>query len=60
MKQAQSSKTAQTTQKGNVRVENKDNIDSRHNEEEMVKKNHLTNNEKENHSLGKKQSQHQK
>ena len=53
MKQAQSSKTAQTTHKGNARVENKDNIDSRHNEEEMVKKNHLTNNEKENKSLGK-------
>jgi len=42
-----------------VRVENKDNIDSRHKEEEMVKKNHITNNQKEHRSENKSQSQKQ-
>ena len=54
MKQSQSSNP-----QPQVRVENKDNIDSRHNEEEMVKKNHITNNRKEQHSAGKSQSQKQ-
>lgn len=36
-----------------VRVENKDNLDSRRKEEEMVKKNHITNNHKEHRSDGK-------
>jgi len=39
--------------------ENKDNLDSRHREEEMVKGNHITNNSKEHQSLG-KQSQNDK
>jgi hypothetical protein len=54
MKQSQSS-NGQTQTK----VENKDNLDSRHKEEEMVKKNHITNNEKEHHSAKKGQSQKQ-
>lgn len=53
MKQAQSSKTAHVTPAGRQHVENKDNLDSRHKEEEMVKGDHITNNEKENKSLGK-------
>ncbi|MCE7038863.1 hypothetical protein [Dyadobacter sp. CY312] len=53
MKQAQSSKTAHVTPTAQQHVENKDNLDSRHKEEEMVKGNHITNNEKENRSLGK-------
>lgn len=39
-----------------ARVENKDNLDSRHKEEEMVKKNHVTTNTKERHSEGKSRS----
>jgi hypothetical protein len=53
MKQAQTSNTKGGA--GNVvkHVENKDNLDSRHKEEEMVKGNHITNNQKETRSLGK-------
>lgn len=36
-----------------AKVENKDNLDSRRKEEEMVKKNHITNNQKEHRSEGK-------
>jgi len=56
MKQAQSSKTAhgnQSQTQSTRHVENKDNLDSRHKEEEMVKGDHLTNNEKDHRSLGK-------
>ncbi|WP_212568022.1 hypothetical protein [Dyadobacter psychrophilus] len=41
------------------RPENKDDIDSRHKEEEMVKGNHITNNQKEHRSAGKQQKQQQ-
>ena len=54
MKQSQKSGNMTQSQTRNVRVENKDNLDSRHKEEEMVKGNHLTHNEKEHTSLGKK------
>lgn len=54
MKQSQSSGTMSQGQVRN-RPENKDNLDSRHREEEMVKGNHITNNQKEDHSLGKQQ-----
>jgi hypothetical protein len=49
------SQSSGTMSKGQVqnRPENKDNLDSRHREEEMVKGNHITNNQKEDHSLGK-------
>jgi hypothetical protein len=56
MKQAQSSKTAhgnQSQTQSTRHVENKDNLDSRRKEEEMIKGNDLTNNEKEHRSLGK-------
>jgi hypothetical protein len=56
MKQAQSSKTVQVPSTGRQHVENKDNLDSRHKEEEMVKGKHITNNEKEKRSLGKDKS----
>lgn len=36
-----------------AKVENKDNLDSGHKEEEMVKKYHITNNQKENPNEGK-------
>lgn len=36
-----------------AKVENKDNLDSRRKEEETVKKNHITNNQKEHRSEGK-------
>jgi hypothetical protein len=52
MKQSQTSSPKPT-----VRVENKDNLDSRHTEEKMVKKNHITNNTKEQRSEGKSQTQ---
>ncbi len=41
-------KTEQNAPKGksNKNVENKDNLDSRHKEEELVKENHITSNEK--------------
>ena len=52
MKQSQSSEGGQQSQ-SQKHTENKDNLDSRHKEEEMVKGNDLTNNEKENRSLGK-------
>lgn len=57
MKQSQSSKPAQ--QNNNAKVENKDNIDSRHDEEETVKKDHITHNKQEQHSNGKSQKQSQ-
>ncbi|MCF0069195.1 hypothetical protein LZD49_01845 [Dyadobacter sp. CY261] len=54
MKQSQSSGTMP---KGQVqsRPENKDNLDSRRSEEEMVKGDNLTSNQKQRHSLGKQQ-----
>ncbi|WP_187293419.1 hypothetical protein [Dyadobacter fermentans] len=54
MKQSQSSGTMPKGQDRN-RPENKDNLDSRHREEEMVKGNHITSNQKEHHSLEKQQ-----
>ncbi|MCF2446794.1 hypothetical protein L0657_22755 [Dyadobacter sp. CY345] len=54
MKQSQTSNP-----KPQVKVENKDNLDSRHKEEDMVKKDHITNNQKEHHSENKSQSQKQ-
>jgi hypothetical protein len=54
MKHSQSSGTMPQGQDRN-RPENKDNLDSRRREEEMVKGNDITNNRKENHSLGKQQ-----
>ncbi|MDQ6479980.1 hypothetical protein [Dyadobacter sp. LHD-138] len=51
MKQPQTS-----SPKPMVRVENKDNLDSRHKEEELVKKNHMTTNTKERRSEGKSRS----
>ncbi|TLV03239.1 hypothetical protein FEN17_06405 [Dyadobacter luticola] len=59
MRQAQNSGTMHQMQSSRAKAENKDNLDSRHREEEMVKGNHLTNNEKDHHSLGKNQRQHQ-
>jgi hypothetical protein len=59
MKQSQNSGTMQQSQNSRQRPENKDNLDSRHKEEEMVKGDHITNNEKESHSLGKQQKQQQ-
>jgi hypothetical protein len=56
MKQAQSSKTAHVTPTGRQQVENKDNLDSRHKEEELAKGNHTTHNEKEKRSAGKDKS----
>lgn len=53
MKEAQTSKTYGGAGNGIKRVENKDNLDSRHKEEEMVKGNHITNNHKETKSSGK-------
>nr|WP_295922522.1 hypothetical protein [uncultured Dyadobacter sp.] len=52
MKQSQSSGTMPQGQVQN-RPENKDNLDSRHREEEMVKGNHITSNQKQHNSLGK-------
>ncbi len=54
MKQSQTSGS-----QSQARVENKDNLDSRQKQENMVKKNHITHNEKEQHSEGKNQSQKQ-
>jgi hypothetical protein len=59
MKQSQNSGTMQQSQNSRARPENRDNLDSRHREEEVVKGNHITNNEKEHHSLGKQQKQQQ-
>jgi len=59
MKQSQSSGNAQQQQQNSHRPENKDNLDSRHREEEMVKGDHITNNEKEHRSEGKQQKQQQ-
>ncbi|MEO6285689.1 MAG: hypothetical protein ABIN80_11555 [Dyadobacter sp.] len=59
MQQSQNSGTKQQSQTSRPRPENKDNLDSRHKEEETVKGDHITNNEKENHSLGKQQKQQQ-
>jgi len=53
MKQTQSSKTIQPNSNGKARVENKDNMDSRHKEEELVKGDHITNNQKQHQSLKK-------
>lgn len=50
MKQSQTSGS-----QSQVRVENKDNLDSRQKQENMVKKNHITHNEKEHHSEGRGQ-----
>ncbi|SKC06386.1 hypothetical protein SAMN05660293_03956 [Dyadobacter psychrophilus] len=58
MKQSQNSGSMQQSQSRN-RPENKDDIDSRHKEEEMVKGNHITNNQKEHRSAGKQQKQQQ-
>lgn len=54
MKHSQSSGTMPQGQVRS-RPENKDNLDSRRREEELVKGNHITSNQKENHSLGKQQ-----
>ena len=54
MKQTQTSGSQTQT-----KVENKDNLDSRQKQENTVKKNHITHNEKEHHSEGKGQSQKQ-
>jgi len=54
MKQSQSSKPAQQTTKSVARTENKDNLDSRHKEEETVKGDHITSNQKQHQSLNKK------
>jgi hypothetical protein len=53
MKQSQSSKGGQQSQ-SQKHTENKDNLDSRHKEEETVKGDHLTTNQKQHSSLGKK------
>ena len=53
MKQSQSSNGMHQSQ-SKTHTENKDNLDSRHKEEETVKGNHLTNNQKQHASLGKK------
>jgi hypothetical protein len=58
MKQSQNSGTMNQSQTSRARTENKDNLDSRRREEEMVKGNHITNNEKDHRSLGKQQRQH--
>ncbi|MCF0051980.1 hypothetical protein MUK70_08950 [Dyadobacter chenwenxiniae] len=58
MKQSQNSGTMQQSQSRN-KPENKDNLDSRHKEEEMVKGDHITNNHKEQQSAGKQQKQQQ-
>jgi hypothetical protein len=59
MKQSQNSGAKQQNQDSRPRPENKDNLDSRHKDEEMVKGDHITTNEKEGHSLGKQQKQQQ-
>ncbi|WAC14527.1 hypothetical protein [Dyadobacter pollutisoli] len=59
MKQSQNSGTMQQSQNSRPRPENKDNLDSRHKEEEMVKGNHITHNEKEHQNLRKQQNQQQ-
>ena len=56
MKQSQSSKPSQNNTKSVARTENKDNLDSRHREEETVKGDHITNNKKEHQSLNKDKS----
>ena len=56
MKQTQSSKTIQPNSGGKIKAENKDNIDSRHKEEETVKGDHITNNQKQRQSLNKSKS----
>ncbi len=53
MKQSQSSNGMHQSQ-SKTHTENKDNLDSRHKEEETVKGNNLTNNQKQHASLGKK------
>ncbi|CAG5068867.1 hypothetical protein DYBT9623_01599 [Dyadobacter sp. CECT 9623] len=53
MRQSQNSGTMSQSQNPRARPENKDNLDSRHKEEEMVKGNHITNNQKDHHSLNK-------
>ncbi|WP_439558626.1 hypothetical protein [Dyadobacter sp.] len=53
MRQSQNSGMMQQNQSSRARPENKDNLDSRRREEEMVKGNDLTNNRKEHHSLNK-------
>lgn len=42
------------TSNGKTQTENKDNLDSRHKEEETVKGDHITNNKKQTQSQGKK------
>lgn len=60
MRQSQNSGgMQQQAQSTRNKAENKDNLDSRHRQEEMVKGNHITNNSKDHHSLGKQQKQHQ-
>ncbi len=55
MKQSQSSNGGQQSQsQGKAHTENKDNLDSRHKEEETVKGDKITNNQKQHSSLGKK------
>ncbi|MCF0057079.1 hypothetical protein [Dyadobacter sp. CY356] len=57
MKQSQSSNggnQSQSQSQGKAHTENKDNLDSRHKEEETVKGDNLTNNQKQHSSLGKK------
>ena len=51
MKQSQSSNPKSQTQS---KTENKDNLDSRHKEEETVKGDHITSNKKQTQSQGKK------
>lgn len=53
MKQSQNSGTMSQNHSSRTRPENKDNLDSRHKEEEMVKGNHITNNHQEKRSLNK-------
>jgi len=57
MKQSQTSGNLQQHQVSKSRAENKDDLDSRHKEEEMVKGNHITHNQKEQRSSGKQQQQ---
>lgn len=53
MKQSQSTGTMPQGQAIRNKPENKDNLDSRRREEEMVKGDHITHNQKERQNLGK-------
>ena len=58
MKQSQSG-NGQQSQSSQTKTENKDNLDSRHQEEDTVKGDHTTHNKQEQHSTGKSQKQQQ-